>query len=91
MTSMTEEDLLAAHRVGATRNRDSIGRSRQAGCFYCLRVYPAKEVVEWVAERDGSGTAICPRCGIDSVVGDGSGFPVTDDFLKAMHTRWFET
>jgi hypothetical protein len=34
-------------------------------------------------------TAICPRCGIDSVIGDESGYPVTREFLAAMKAHWF--
>jgi hypothetical protein len=35
-------------------------------------------------------TGLCPKCGIDSLIGSASGFPVTDPtFLQAMHSRWF--
>jgi len=33
---------------------------------------------------------MCPECGIDSVIGDASGFPIADEaFLKRMHSIWF--
>jgi hypothetical protein len=35
-------------------------------------------------------TALCPERMIDSVLGDASGFPITPDFLAAMHQYWFE-
>jgi len=36
------------------------------------------------------GTALCPHCGIDSVIGSASGYPVSEpQFLKAMHDHWF--
>ena len=35
------------------------------------------------------GRALCPSCGIDSVIGDASGFPITEEFLVAMEARWF--
>ena len=51
---------------------------------YCFK--PA-DILEWT---DDDQTALCPNCGIDSVIGDKSGYPVTDlDFLKQMHTYWF--
>jgi len=54
-----------------------------------LETYPPSAVIEWIEDSDGR-TAICPRCGIDSVLGDASGFPVTDAaFLSAMNERWF--
>ncbi len=34
-------------------------------------------------------TAICPRCGIDSVIGDKSGFALTPTFLAEMKKAWF--
>jgi hypothetical protein len=33
--------------------------------------------------------AFCPYCGIDSVIGSKSGFPITKIFLEAMHKYWF--
>jgi len=38
---------------------------------------------------DTGETAICPRCSIDSVIGDASGLPVTKEFLKEMNKHWF--
>ena len=38
---------------------------------------------------DSSGTAVCPYCGVDSVIGENSGFPITEQFLKEMHEAWF--
>jgi hypothetical protein len=34
-------------------------------------------------------TATCPWCGIDSVIGDKSGFEITDEFLAVMEEWWF--
>ncbi len=62
----------------------------QSGCFYCLRIFSPAEIVEWVDEVDRVGTtAICPHCGIDSVIGSLSGDPITREFLGAMHKQWF--
>jgi len=33
---------------------------------------------------------MCPRCGIDSVLGSASGFSLSRDFLNRMHHYWFE-
>jgi len=32
---------------------------------------------------------MCPECGIDSVIGSDSGYPITRDFLKRMCDYWF--
>jgi hypothetical protein len=34
-------------------------------------------------------TALCPKCGIDSVLGDACGYPLTEDLLSRMHQYWF--
>ena len=48
----------------------------------------AADVEEWL--DDEGGTALCPHCGVDSVIGSMSGYPVSDpQFLKAMYKRWF--
>ncbi|MFV8161934.1 hypothetical protein ACNQVK_07460 [Mycobacterium sp. 134] len=38
---------------------------------------------------DSAQTALRPRCGIDSVIADRSGDPITKAFLDQMHARWF--
>jgi hypothetical protein len=30
-------------------------------------------------------TALCPKCGIDSVIGSESGYSVTEEFLRTMN------
>jgi hypothetical protein len=70
----------------ATQNRYSLARSDEAVCYHCLAHIPAAEVLEFGDE----GTALCPRCGIDAVVGDASGIDIDDDNTTAqVHRRAF--
>lgn len=89
---MMEQELLDAHSH-CVRNQAELKESAIAGCFYCLQTYPADEVWEYIkelTEDEERTTAMCPRCGIDAVIGDKSGYPVLDPlFLKRMHSRWF--
>jgi hypothetical protein len=80
-----DHPLRVAHDKCA-RHRGDIERSQRCGCFYCRRVFIPDRIVEWI---DDNKTALCPVCGIDSVIGDGSGLPITEDFLEAMHVAWF--
>ena len=80
------DDAEAAHRY-SIYNKKLIKRSKVCGCFYCGKIFAPDEVSSWINE--GCGTALCPYCGIDSVVGDASGYPVTENFLHKMHERWF--
>ena len=70
----------------ASNHRREIEASSLAGCFHCLAVFPARQIVDWV---DGGATGICPRCGMDSVLGDKVLVTVRRGFLERMHARWF--
>jgi hypothetical protein len=72
-------------------NREEITRSSKCGCFYCMAIFTPSDITEWwdsptEPNNDEDGrTAVCPRCGIDSVVGSASEFTLTTDNLKLMH------
>jgi hypothetical protein len=50
------------------------------------------EMLEWADEDNGreSQTAICPRGGIDAVIGGKCGVDVSHDFLARMNEYWFD-
>lgn len=60
------------------------------GCFYCKSIYSASEVKEW-CDNDGRGdkTALCPKCGIDSVLGDATFVELTPELLELMNILFF--
>jgi hypothetical protein len=83
-----EDALIAAHKRCAQHERE-VMESSVCGCFHCLGTFQPVEIKDWV--DDEPPTALCPRCGIDSVIGDASGFPVTDRaFMGAMNMYWFQ-
>ncbi len=84
--ALSSEPHIAAH-TWSSRHRDSIMRSGKCGCFHCLAVFPPSEIQNWV---DDNTTAMCPKCGIDSVIGDVSGYPITPVFLGKMQAHWFQ-
>lgn len=88
--SFNRSTLEAAHKHSIF-NRAEILQSNSCGCFYCLKIFIPAEIVEWVDEDNPKGlTPLCPHCGIDSVIGDKSGFPIADqNFLKAMNGYYF--
>ena len=79
-------DYITAHKF-SSNHREKILKDSVCGCFYCLSIFSPTQIKEWV--EDISGTAICPRCGIDSIIGESSGYPITKDFLTKMHNHWF--
>lgn len=83
--SKRKPDISAAHQRSSD-HRAEVLASEVCGCFYCLKTYPPSEISEWV---DDDKTALCPRCGIDAVIGSASGYPLTREFLRDMHSFWF--
>jgi len=75
----------------SSKHRAEVQGSARCGCFHCCATFAPIEIAEWVDEdQSGLGqTALCPKCGIDSVLGDRSGFPVSSDFLASMKAHWF--
>jgi hypothetical protein len=79
---MTDQELKELHKK-CYLNIDALASCSEAGCFYCQRIIDPTTVEKWVDK--GFATAICPRCGIDSLLPG-----VTDpDVLKEMYVRWF--
>jgi hypothetical protein len=76
-------------------HEDSILKSKNCGCFHCVEIYPSTDIVEWMDESEtcprGKGkTAVCPRCGIDSVLPDFTVPGLDIAMLKLMHSEYFE-
>jgi PHP family Zn ribbon phosphoesterase len=64
-------------------NIEELDKYEEAGCYYCLKVFHVDEILEYI---DNSTTALCPHCGIDSVVPG-----VTNKFfLEKAHDYWFK-
>jgi hypothetical protein len=66
-------------------NRMELEASEVCGCIACERIYFPSEVVRWLED----GTAMCPHCGVDAVVGSASGIPIMPGVLRRAHERWF--
>ena len=72
------------------KNEESINKSDFCGCFHCISIFPVVDIKlsEMMVEKDGVKTAICPICGIDSVLGDAS-VDITAEILEAMNAHFF--
>ena len=74
------EDHISAHEW-SSYHRETLRESAVCGCFYCLKVFLPSEIEDWTDDDD---TALCPKCGIDSVIGSVSGYPIQREFLSKM-------
>lgn len=81
------EAIIRAHKYSSS-HRSSIIKDKLCGCFYCLEIFSPAEISSWIDDTNDK-TALCPYCGIDSVFGESSGFPITINFLKKMNSYWF--
>ena len=80
MTDPNNDPIDAAFRHTGW-NREEILTGNVCRCIFCLSAYPPSEIDEWIDEvSQDEITAICPICGIDSVLGDQCGFDLTDEF-----------
>ncbi|MAQ15812.1 MAG: cytoplasmic protein [Sandaracinus sp.] len=84
MTS-AEPEVVRAHSHSID-HRAEILASALCGCFHCLATFPPTAIDTWV---DRGETAMCPRCGIDAVLGSAAGFSLDRQFLGHMRRRWF--
>lgn len=66
-------------------NRKEIDDSEYCMCCYCLGFIQPKEIVNWT---DGD-TAICPKCGVDAILGSSCGFDLTPELLGKIRKEWF--
>lgn len=83
--ALTEIQVLSASKF-SIRNKDQIKQSKLVGCYYCLTIFSPSEITDWT---DGSTTAICPHCAIDSILGDSSSYEITKENLKQLNGYWF--
>ena len=83
-----DDPVKLAHKHSSS-HLEELAKSLLCGCFFCCATFAPSEITEWC---DDGHTALCPICGIDSVIGDASGFPITSpDFLAKMNRHWFQT
>jgi hypothetical protein len=57
------------------------------GCYFCFKIFDPKEIKTWIT--DENGTAECPYCYVDVILGEYTGFPITTKFLQYMYRRAF--
>lgn len=78
---MSEEDLKNLH-AQANYHRAQVEASQTCGCFYCKAIFAPSQIQDWI---DKDQTALCPKCGIDSVLPEQPSAAA----LEAMHQYWF--
>lgn len=85
---LKKNNYQAIHKY-CTNNHKSLSKAKKCGCFYCCTIFNPAEIVEWVEQDD---SAVCPHCGIDSVIPESETgeYELTEELLKEMYKVWFE-
>ncbi|MEP6864202.1 MAG: cytoplasmic protein [Deltaproteobacteria bacterium] len=90
MTTTTTAATTAARCIEAytraSKHRVELDNSALCGCFFCFRTFATADIKAWI---DGAQTALCPKCGIDAVIGSASGYTIDNGFLRQLHTHYF--
>ena len=82
----SKPDYIEAHKFSAN-HREMLEKDSKCGCFCCLEIFHPSEIKDWIKDR--GDTACCPYCYVDSVIGESSGYPITEEFLAKMKNYWF--
>lgn len=77
-------DFFREMHMHSSKNRSEIENSRFCRCLCCLVEFSKKSIKEWT---DNDQTAICPKCGVDSVIGD----KFIDDLFEQVNLQYFGT
>jgi hypothetical protein len=86
MDKSTDKMIVTAH-THSSNHREQIEASKSCGCFHCIKIFPPSAIREWT---DDGQTAICPFCGVDSIIGSASDVPFSEEFLVRMKEHWFD-
>lgn len=77
-------------------NYEEVIKSQYAGCYHCKQYFETKLINEeehciaTTPHGTQEPTVFCPFCGIDAIIGDASGYQVTDfKFLNYMNDKAF--
>lgn len=75
-----------------SENKDILNECEVATCFYCKQKVLCADIEDWCDELSGKETAICPHCGIDSVIPYKvhGVYELNNKMLDEMHKYWFE-
>lgn len=85
---LDKANLEAAHAY-TFDNAQMLFARQSCVCIYCWERYESSEIIQ--ISNSTLGTALCPKCGIDAIVGEISGFELSDEFIGKMYDRFFNS
>ena len=82
---MTLPDLVELYANGKD-NKEKLQHSTKCGCFHCKKIFDPAEINKWT---DDGNTAICPYCGIDSVITKTASYEIVPEVLDVLYKYYF--
>lgn len=70
----------------SSHNRNLIAVANKCYCFYCKAIIESREIKDYA---DNGQTAICPKCGINSIIPDSIEEGVDEKTIAEMNEYWF--
>lgn len=87
MTRRPKDPVLELWHELSINHRRLIGQGVKCGCFCCGLTFDGGEIRAWTGHPGES--ALCPRCGVDSVLPEAGDLKVTKALLRRMQAYWF--
>lgn len=84
---MTTEELLKIHKL-SSNHKKLLMKENICGCFYCVSIFTPQFISDWI-EDDNDLTAICPYCGIDSIIPKHYSYELNKELLQKMREYFF--
>lgn len=78
-----DEEVRQAPRL-AFNNKDRLEKATWCGCYQCLSIMTTNSVVMYT---DNGTTALCPVCGVDSIIPEAT--DKDKPLLMLMYEYWF--
>lgn len=88
MANKNNENLYDEYKAHSVDNEIEILNSEKCGCVFCRSLFDARKISDWISDENGV-SAICPECGMDAVIGDASGVPLSKELLKSMNLAYY--
>ena len=82
--SNVDSKLIKLVKKHMHNNEVEILHSETCSCIFCRQQYSARNISDWVNDKNGMN-AICPECGMDTVVGDASKLSLDKELLKELN------
>ena len=79
--ALQNQTYVDAH-LHASNHRAEVEASERCGCFSCFRTFAPATIRKWI---DKDQTALCPACGLDTVIGTASTHRIDDGFLRRLN------